>query len=166
MKKGVRWGIGNGENVCILSYQWIPSTPQQLLHPILPIPANAKAKCLIEDSGSWNVETVRAFFRDNIASEILCLPINKDGEEDFARPLTKYGEYSVRSAYNMARSVRVLESCSTCGTGQCSNRQEEKSWKAILSIKVPKKMKVALWHFAHDCLPSGAQLQQRHVPDS
>ena len=27
-------------------------------------------------------------------------------------------------------------------------------------------MKVVLWRFAHDCLPSGAQLQRRHIPDS
>jgi hypothetical protein len=25
-------------------------------------------------------------------------------------------------------------------------------------------MKIMLWRFAHDCLPSGHQLQKRHVP--
>ena len=37
-------------------------------------------------------------------------------------------------------------------------------WKKIWNIKVPNKMKILLWRFAHNCLPSGEQLQRRHVP--
>jgi ribonuclease HI len=43
---------------------------------------------------------------------------------------------------------------------------EEKGWKAIWKICAPGKMKTTLWRFAHDCLPSGRQLQHRHVPTS
>lgn len=121
-----------------------------------------------EESGTWNEDSVRAFFRDDIAAEILCIPISRHGGVDFASwALTKSGEYSVRSAYNMARSARFLETRSKCGSGLSSNvAGEERSWKAIWSIKAPNKMKVVLWRFAHDCLPSGAQLQRRHVPDA
>jgi hypothetical protein len=41
---------------------------------------------------------------------------------------------------------------------------EEKQWKSIWKIKAPGKMKIHLWRFAHDCLPSGVQLERRQVP--
>ena len=85
LQKGVRWAIGNGEDVCILSDHWIPSTPPQRLYPLLPIPANAKVKCLIdEESSTWNQDSVRACFHDNIAAEILHVPISRHGCVDFA----------------------------------------------------------------------------------
>jgi hypothetical protein len=43
---------------------------------------------------------------------------------------------------------------------------EERNWKMIWKINAPGKMKIHLWRFAHDCLPSGVQLRRRHVPAS
>ena len=97
LQMGVQWGIGNGEDVCILTDHWIPLFPPHRLHPLLPIPATAKVKCLIdEEAGSWNEDSVRAFFRDDVAAEILRIPISRHGGMDFLRwPFTKYGEYTV-----------------------------------------------------------------------
>jgi ribonuclease HI len=36
----------------------------------------------------------------------------------------------------------------------------------IWKINAPGKMKIQLWRFAHDCLPSGVQLVRRHIPAS
>nr|XP_040244223.1 uncharacterized protein LOC120963597 [Aegilops tauschii subsp. strangulata] len=96
LQMGVQWGIGNGEDVCILTDHWIPLFPPHRLHPLLPIPATAKVKCLIdEEAGSWNEDSVRAFFRDDVAAEILRIPISRHGGMDFLRwPFTKYGEYT------------------------------------------------------------------------
>lgn len=109
---------------------------------------------------------VRAFFIDNVASEILHLPISRHGGNDFACwPFTRYGEYYVRSAYNMARSTQFMAGRSKNGFGQCSDRpREERFWKAIRNVKAPNKMKVVLWRFSQDCLPSGAQLARRQIP--
>lgn len=140
-----------------------------MLQPSSPIPINAKVHCLLdEDNCTWNEETVLAFFTDNVASEILLLPISRHGGNDFAYwPFTRYGEYSVRSAYNMARSTQFMAVRSKNGFGQCSDRtREERFWKAIWNVKAPNKMKVVLWRFAHDCLPSGTQLAGRHIPTS
>ena len=71
LQKGVKWGIDNGQNVSILLDHWTPSTPLQRLHPLLPIPTKAKVKCLIdEEAGSSNVDSVNAFFRNDIDAEI------------------------------------------------------------------------------------------------
>lgn len=111
-----------------------------------------KVHCLLdEDIG---------FFPDHVASEILCIPISRHGGDDFASwPFTRFGEYSVRSAYNMARSDKFLLSRCKHGYGQSLDRSdEEKFWKSIWKVKAPNKMKVTLWRFAQDRLPSRVQL--------
>lgn len=37
-------------------------------------------------------------------------------------------------------------------------------WNQLWAIKVPGKMKINFWRFAHGCLPSGLQLRLRHIP--
>jgi hypothetical protein len=36
----------------------------------------------------------------------------------------------------------------------------------IWKINAPGKMKIHLWRFAHDCLPTGVQLCRRQIPAS
>jgi hypothetical protein len=48
----------------------------------------------------------------------------------------------------------------------CHSMDEEKYWKAIWKINALGKMKIHLWSFAHDCLPSGVQMQWRCRPTS
>nr|XP_051217778.1 uncharacterized protein LOC127335209 [Lolium perenne] len=88
------------------------------------------------------------------------------GREDFAFwPHTKFGIYSVKSAYNLARSVSFFEACSVNGGGLPSDTSaDEKFWKSLWAIKAPGKTKIVLWRVAHDCLPTGFQLQHRHIP--
>jgi hypothetical protein len=49
-----------------------------------------------------------------------------------------------------------------------SSKMEDESplWKKLWAIKAPGKMKITLWRFIHDCLPSGHQLKHRHIPAS
>jgi hypothetical protein len=42
----------------------------------------------------------------------------------------------------------------------------DKQWKAIWNIRAPGKMKIHLWRFAHDCLPSSIHLRKRQVPET
>ncbi|XP_073363182.1 uncharacterized protein [Aegilops tauschii subsp. strangulata] len=132
-----------------------------------PIPASATVHCLInEEQGVWEEESVRAFFLGGVADDILQIPINRNGGNDFARwPFTKYRVYSVKSAYNMARTCSFLNERSKSGLGQCSSwPREEKLWKSLWCVKVPNKMKIVLWRVAHDCFPSGDQLRRRQIP--
>jgi hypothetical protein len=119
-----------------------------------------------EETGGWNEENVHAFFSVATANQILQTPISRYAEEDFVCwPHTRNGLFSVRSAYNLARSSKFLHAQSRNGRGMNSNWTEnEKCWKAIWKIKAPGKMLIHLWRFAHDCLPSGVQLRRRQIP--
>lgn len=60
------------------------------------------ASWMMIDLGTWNKETIHAFFHADIASEIMQLPVSRHGGDDYTRwPHNKFGEYPVRSAYNL-----------------------------------------------------------------
>jgi hypothetical protein len=43
---------------------------------------------------------------------------------------------------------------------------EGKQWKLIWKINAPGKMKINLWRFVHDCLPTRIQLCRQNIPAS
>lgn len=66
--------------------------------------------------------------------------------------------------YTMARCATVHQQGSAEGKGERSDQAcIAKDWKHIWSVKAPPKMKIVLWRFAHDCLPTGQQLQMRNI---
>jgi hypothetical protein len=165
----VQWGVGDGKAIKILSDHWISDRPPYMLRPLKPIPDLATVSCLIdEETDECISETVNAFFDPETVSKIMQVPISHLGDEDFVCwPHSNQGVYTVRSAYNLARSENLFLSRSCRGRGITSTYgNEEKSWKAIWKINAPNKMKIHLWRFVHDCLPSGVQLRHRHVPAS
>jgi hypothetical protein len=83
----------------------------------------------------------------------------------FCHGHTRFSCYTVRSGYNLARACKFNEQRSSVGCGMTSGTDgDSKLWKTLWSVKAPGKMIITLWHFSHDCLPSGHQLQKRHIP--
>jgi hypothetical protein len=123
---------------------------------------------LAEDHRSWDVDVVRSVFEEDVANLVLEIPISRRGGEDFLSwLLTKYGKYTVRSAYHLARNDKFFLDQSKKGRGSHSAMQDDSAhWKKLWAIKAPGKMKINLWRFAHDCLPSGSQMVRRHIPAS
>jgi hypothetical protein len=56
--------------------------PPGSFKPLSPIPNSAKVRYLMNDEGTgWEVDTVRAFFHDELAKVILQIPISRNGGE-------------------------------------------------------------------------------------
>jgi ribonuclease HI len=112
---------------------------------------------LIDDHSAWNTDMVNSIFEEGVATQILQVPISRYGGFDFASwPHNKFGVYTVRSAYNLARVCEFNQARSVSRRGLQSDLGEEtKSWKKLWAISALGKMKITLWRFAHDCLPSG-----------
>lgn len=166
VRHGSRWSVGNGELINIHLDSWIPGVRPNSFQSNLPIPETAKVSALLNaDCTAWDAEVIRGLFSDQIAELILCIPISSRIGEDFISwAHTKFGNYSVRSAY-LARASKLITDRSKCGRGSSSSSAEEAHlWKLLWSIKAPGKMKINLWRFAHDCLPSGLELRRRHIP--
>jgi hypothetical protein len=55
LKKGVRWGIGNGKSTKIMSDNWIPGYIPQSVRTLVPIPPDQTVDTLIRDgSKTWD----------------------------------------------------------------------------------------------------------------
>jgi hypothetical protein len=134
-----------------------------MLKPLKPIPAVATVSCLIDEENScWIPETVNAFFDSKTAEYIMRIQISRHGGDFVRWPHTKHGLYTVRSAYNLVRAEGFFVERSRRGRGTSSAvANDEKHWKNIWKINAPGKMKIHLWRFAQDCLPSGVQMQRR-----
>jgi hypothetical protein len=118
-----------------------------------------------EQELQWKEDIIRKIFPEDIAGKIIGIPLSSDGCRDFASwPHTKSGIYTVRSAYNLATTQIFWEDRSIGGKGTCSDQNSmKKAWKKLWAIQCPNKMKVILWRIAHDCLPTGKQLQVRSI---
>jgi hypothetical protein len=109
VKKGLRWGIGNGAKTKILTDPWIPGVRPYMLRPLVPIPQDQIVDAsIIEDIKAWDVELVRTIFDESTAGRmILQMPISRHGGEDHVSwPHARFGQYTVRSAYRLAREDR------------------------------------------------------------
>ncbi|EEE66057.1 hypothetical protein OsJ_22054 [Oryza sativa Japonica Group] len=167
LRKGVRWGIGNGSSVKILKDHWIPGIKPSMVRPLLPMPDDVTVDFLVNAAiGEWDEDKVFSFFDETTAQQILQIPVSAHGGEDFISwPHDKRGVFSVRSAYNLARSEIFMAAQSENGRGMLSGLQESANrWKELWRINAPGKMLTNLWRIVHDCLPSGFQLRRRHIP--
>jgi len=65
----------------------------------------------------------------------------------------------------MTKSEDVHLKASIMGKGESSDQvRSAKEWKHLWSIKALPKMKIVLWRFAHNCLPTGQKLRIRSIP--
>lgn len=67
----------------------------------------------------------------------------------------------------MSKSEAVHQKRSKSGKGATSNQQADtRDWKKLWRIKAPPKMRIVLWRFTRNYLPTGQQLQSRNIPAS
>jgi predicted Zn-ribbon and HTH transcriptional regulator len=120
---------------------------------------------MMDGTYTWDSELIRTIFDADVVAKILQVPISRHDGEDFASwPWTRFGSYSVRSAYHLARSKRVATERIKHGQGSSSVVSDNtRIWKKLWTSKASGKMKITLWRFAHECLPCGHQLQKRHI---
>jgi hypothetical protein len=167
LDRGILWRVGDGKQINILRDRWIPEVVPGTMPTSPSIGDNQTVNTLMRaNEGQWNEAAIRKYFSDDIAERILSIPLSTEGCSDFPSwPHSKTGVYTVRSAYNLARTCTFWSERSCSGKGSSSNHENmEKAWKKLWAIQCPNKMKVTLWRMAHNCLPTGSQLQMRSIP--
>ena len=130
------------------------------------MPDDLKVSSLMDHSSKkWNKELVRICFGPADAECILNIALSHNQILDCVSwPLTKTGTYIVKLAYILAKSGEVHLKASATGKGESSDQLcNAKEWKRLWSIKAPPKMRIVLWRFAHNCLPTGQQLRLRNI---
>jgi hypothetical protein len=96
-KRGYIWRVGNGENINIYTDPWIPSSPDHRIISARGDVVYTRVSDLIDPiTGFWDVDLLRSLFLEVDVGQILEIPLNNQGFEDFiAWNYHKNGRYSV-----------------------------------------------------------------------
>ncbi|KAL5822172.1 hypothetical protein ACOSQ3_024054 [Xanthoceras sorbifolium] len=103
LKKGVRWRIGNRENVSIYEDQWLLRESTFRVYSPRFLPEGVLVAGLIGANGSWSEEIVRRYFILEEAEAILGIPLSRNQMDSVMWHYDKRGEFSVKSAYKIAQ---------------------------------------------------------------
>ena len=154
LKEGIIWRIGNCKSVRIWED---PSLPKALTrNPATPKGANLLIKVneLINPvTGEWDEQLVRETFLSEDANEILRIPIAENLDDWPAWYFDAKGLFFVKSAYKAAVARRDRLAGWDASTSWTVRDDSVFEWYRIWKLKVPKKVKTFMWHFAHNSLP-------------
>ncbi|CAN1785001.1 Putative ribonuclease H protein At1g65750 [Linum perenne] len=156
VKRGIRWRIGNGENIRIWSDPWLNEEDTCFLTSTRPgALADLKVNDLwIPGTKEWDIELIEELFNERDATSIVKLPLNEANEQD--RPIwsfSKSGMLTVSSAYRV-------------WTDHLSNSDEDhatRPWIELWKTHVPPKLKIMAWRLARNIVPTRETLARRHV---
>ena len=144
LENGLRWSIGNGQNVRIWDDRWLP-TPKSF-KVVSPRPQELNGtmveSLLDRVAGGWNKNLVRDMFLPFESEAILSIPISLSFPEDsLLWAWTQNGRYTVRSGYKVACNG-LLEQRGKLEGGEASNPKKWKEfWSLIWGLNCPSKIK-------------------------
>jgi hypothetical protein len=164
LKEGVVWRVGDGEHINAWLDPWIPrgttrrpvatrglsiiSTVSELINPI---------------TEKWDEELIRDNFTAEDTRDILSIPVRPGMEDWIAWHYDSKGVFSVKSAYQLAVSIRDVKANRNAGTSTAAIQTPGKEWNNIWNLDVPGKVKIFLWRFAHNSLPMRMNIQRKGV---
>ncbi|GKV39420.1 hypothetical protein SLEP1_g47185 [Rubroshorea leprosula] len=154
---GMRWNVGNGQNILIFEDRWVPTLPGFMVtspetHSLFTYVCE-----LLDDGGEWDITKLNLSFSNQECREILKIPTGAC-PDSFIWHYDKVGKFSVKSAYflayNMTREPGIHETNRDMTIGE---------WKQLWRLKIPPKVRVFLWRAILNSLPSLDNLVKRGV---
>jgi hypothetical protein len=148
LKKGVCWRVGSGNLIRIWRDPWIPrGWSRRPTGKRRPNRLKWVSQLINSDTMSWKEEVVRDLFRAHDVEQILSIKLPSKLSEDFVSWFyEKRGVFSVRSAYKLAKELKVEEGA---GKQSCSaNQNGSPVWKDFWKIPLPHNL-YDLWMAGH-----------------
>ncbi|CAL8118504.1 unnamed protein product [Prunus armeniaca] len=138
LKAGLRWRVGNGEDIYVYQDRWVPlpmnfkiiSTPQ--------FDVSMKVCELFNAAGQWDEEQLKANFWEQEVKAILQIPLASNHREDkLIWHYDQSGKYSVRSGYMVACMKKQREN----GMEGSSTQDGTFLWKKLWSLQACSEVK-------------------------
>ncbi|KAK4426661.1 hypothetical protein Salat_1434800 [Sesamum alatum] len=150
---GTRWKVGDGKSNLIVRYPWPPRPVSfQVVFPLVELERKAKVASLISADGYWNEALIRATFDHGDADSILFIELQDSTKAvDIVWLFEKKGSLTVRIAYEVANSTVSLVGSSNSSP----------SWNFVWQSHVPPKVRLFVWHYYKDALPTLSPLACR-----
>jgi hypothetical protein len=164
-KRGYIWRVGNGDKINIWSDPWVPTSHDRRVTSARGNAIVTKVSDLIDPySGQWDESLFRDIFNAIDAEQILQIPLNTHGFEDFiAWGFSQNGIYTVRSAYHLQWRHQFGPPAGQVVQGSSSANP---IWRSIWKLKIPSKIKIFIWRALHGILPLKSILVNRHIGTS
>ena len=162
IRKGTRWRVGNGKKIHIWKNKWLP-TPitYKAIGPPRIIGDFPMVFALIDqDTKRWKADLVKRTFLLFEADTILSIPLSYSLPDDKLIWMgNKRGEFSVRSAYNVALPIVETNHESESSTGDLWTAL----WKKVWHLNLPAKIRIFSWQAWMNALPTMQNLRAREV---
>jgi exonuclease III len=161
LEEGLSWRVGNGKRIGIWTDKWVPAALGGYLQsPEGVLARNAKVcELLNTNTNWWNTPLISEIFTAEEAELICGMAVSpRTGEDRLIWRCTKNGEFTVRSAYHLAKDKFEVDK------GSCSNRDSNRLlWKAIWQIEAPRATKIFIWKACSGILPTKEKLHKRKI---
>lgn len=156
-ENGLRWRIGNDEQVKVYQSKWLPRPDTFKLISPPKLHSETAVSELINEKHEWDEELIRQNFLRVDAEQITRIPLPRQPNPDqVVWHYDKKGEYSVKSGYQLALKMKTPDMAS------CSE-EKQNFWKAIWYLQIPEKVKIFMWRAFNDLLPTMENLWKRKV---
>jgi hypothetical protein len=162
LKEGVIKRVGDGTSINVWQDPWVPREG-------CPFLITRRGNTMIDHvselldpiSGSWDHELVDDCLWPADAIHVKKIPVCMEMEDFWAWRLEPKGNFSVKSAYKLHRTL-VEPGGSSSGLLPLAN-EKLFSWNNIWSCPCPPNVKQFLWRLAHDSLPHRCNIARRGI---
>jgi len=155
----------SGSNVNIWTDPWIPRGTTK--RPITPRGGSlvTKVSDLMDPStGTWDESLITDIFWPEDAEAILMIPTDHEAVDWPAWHYDSKGVFSVKSAYKLAVQIRDQQKGTDASTSMAENQNAYGfRWGKLWQLNITNKIKMFLWHFAHNSLPLRRNIARRGV---
>ncbi|XP_024196014.1 uncharacterized protein LOC112199199 [Rosa chinensis] len=143
---GLFWRIGDGTSVKMWEDDWIPNVPAHSLEKPPDTIFDMVSNLINAPECAWDIPAVHACFPPDVASHMLSIPLStRVGVDKAAWKLEKWGSFSVKSAYTIARDFSIGNVFASASMGD----PYAPLWKALWKANVPNKVAIFGWRAAH-----------------
>uniref|UniRef100_A0A803PKZ1 Reverse transcriptase zinc-binding domain-containing protein n=1 Tax=Cannabis sativa TaxID=3483 RepID=A0A803PKZ1_CANSA len=157
--QSLRWKIGTGANVRCASNPWLPGNTTMTPYFYTGDPS-FMVEHYISIHRTWDLRILQTHFGDIDIQRILSIPLSPFPRDDkLIWHHSDSGIYSVKIGYQLAASLETQHEHSSSST----HRQW---WNRMWSLRLPKKLKIFLWRFINEALPTAVNLVHRKFSSS
>lgn len=152
LKKGLIWRVGNGKSIQIQHDQWIPrENGLKTANFIRRTRLRWVNQLIDQKSREWDKELIGNIFYPFDAEEIYKIRIPSTEIEDcIAWHYERNGNFTVRSAYNLAASLNRNTQGGASSSASCA--EDRSIWDVIWKMNIPERIKNFGWRIETNTL--------------
>ena len=159
----MRWRIGDGKSIDIYRDNCLPRKGSaKVVSPHVQALEGAQVAALINPSTrTRNINLLHQHFLSFEANRIKAIPLCWIDQKDcLIWPDSHNGEYTVKAGYQ-----KLCQEANSSVASSSDSSHQSAFWKRIWKLHVPNKIKLFLWKFFSNALPTKVNLKKRKILD-